>query len=201
MNRLFHSQLVTAMMLAAVALFFSPSSMEAQLRKPVSPTPLDIKERTIKDLLYFPYGCLPDNFKSAEEARQKLVDTFGICESVNLDPGLHNSDAFDFTYRGTPIGVAFGDWMYNRQWYSFYFDSLEEAKAFYNNLTNDIKKLGIPLVRDKIYGGVSNRNHPVSIFKWVYVIPPIVIKEADESNIHTQDVVRKFMVELGVYKK
>ena len=100
MNRLFHSQLVTAMMLAAVALFFSPSSMEAQLRKPVSPTPLDIKERTIKDLLYFPYGCLPDNFKSAEEARQKLVDTFGICESVNLDPGLHNSDAFDFTYRG-----------------------------------------------------------------------------------------------------
>ena len=60
---------------------------------------------------------------------------------------------------------------------------------------------GIPLTKDKVYGGMSNRRKPVSIFKWVYVDPPVKVKEASSANIETADVVGMYKVELGVYKK
>ena len=72
---------------------------------------------------------------------------------------------------------------------------------FQVNLANDIRAIGIPLAWDKIFGGVSNRSKPVSIFKWVSITDPEYIKMADTSNIDTPDVIGKYKVELGVYKK
>ena len=72
---------------------------------------------------------------------------------------------------------------------------------FYNNLVNDIRDVGIPLVKDNIYGGMSTRRKPVSIFKWVSVDVPVKVKEVSPSNIETGDHVGKYKVELGVMKK
>ena len=173
------------------------------LRTPVSPTPIDVRERTIKDLLYFPYGCLPGNIRSPEEAQERLTEAFGSYEKVNnIYEGLHFCDTYDYTYRGVPIGLCFADWHNdNRQWFLFYFDSKAAADRFYTNIVSDIKNAGIPLTTDKIYGGMSNRTRPVSIFKWVSVAPPVKVKEADESNINHADVVGMYVVELGVYKR
>ena len=60
---------------------------------------------------------------------------------------------------------------------------------------------GIPLTKDTVYGGMSNRKKPVSIFKWVYVATPVRVKEASTSNIEAADVVGMYKVELGVYKR
>ena len=209
------------MLLLSAAIFLMPSSADAQsrtgnkrakttvrktagtvLRAPSSPTPLDVKERTIKDLLYFPFGCLPQEVSTPEEAREQLTEVFGSCEKVNGYEGLHINGAYDFTYRGMPIGLCYADrYNDNRQWYLFYFDSKTDADRFYANIVSDIKDAGIPLTKDKIYGGMSNRTRPVSIFKWVSVAPPEMVKEADESNIHHADVVGMYVVELGVYKR
>ena len=209
------------MMLLSAAIFLMPSSADAQnrtgkkrakttvrktvgtaLRAPSSPTSLDVKERTIKDLLYFPFGCLPHEVNTPEEARVQLTEVFGSCEKINGYEGLHINGAYDFTYRGMPIGLCYADrYNDNRQWYLFYFDSKAEADRFFTIIVNDIKGAGIPLTKDKIYGGMSNRTHPVSIFKWVSVAPPEMVKEADESNIHHADVVGMYVVELGVYKR
>ena len=208
-------------MLLSAAIFLMPSSADAQnrtgnkraktsvrktvgtaLRAPSSPTPLDLKERTIKDLLYFPFGCLPQEVNTPEETREQLTEVFGSCEKINGYEGLHLNDAYNFTYRGMPIGLCYADrYNDNRQWYLFYFDSKAEADRFFNNIVNDIKGAGIPLTKDKIYGGMSNRTRPASIFKWVSVAPPEKVKEADESNIHHADAVGMYVVELGVYKR
>ena len=216
--------LIVISLLGAV-LFFMPSSADAQsrtggkrtrtavrkttrttqaskLKAPSSPTPIDVKERTIKDLLYFPYGCLSDNISSSEEAKEQLTEAFGSYEKVNgVYYGLHINDTYDYTYRGAPIGLCYADWFDNRHWYLFYFDSKADADRFYANTVSDIKNVGIPLTTDKIYGGMSNRTRPVSIFKWVSVTPPAKVKEADESNINHADVVGMYVVELGVYKR
>ena len=76
-----------------------------------------------------------------------------------------------------------------------------EAGKFYNSLVKDIQCAGIALTQDKIYGGMSNRKRPVSIFKWVYVSPPVKVKEASPSNIETEDMVGMYKVEFGVYKR
>ncbi len=68
-------------------------------------------------------------------------------------------------------------------------------------MVKDIQSAGIPLTKDKIYGGMSNRKKPVSIFKWVYVVPSVKVKEAGPSNIETEDVVGMYKVEFGVYKR
>ena len=166
-----------------------------------TPTPVGDTERTIEDLLFYPFSCLNSTFSSVDLVRQEIIDTFGTCESINLLPGLHFSDAFDFTFRGVPIGVCFYDWKFDRCWYGFYFDTKVEANRFQTNLSNDIQGIGIPLTKDKIYGGLSNRTKPVSIFKWVYVSDPEIVKEDNGSNIETSKVVGKYKVELGVYKK
>ncbi len=218
--KIFSHHLFTMLLLSA-AIFLMPSSADAQnrtgkkrakttvrktvgtaLRAPSSPTSLDVKERTIKDLLYFPFGCLPHEVNTPEEAREQLTEVFGSCEKINGYEGLHINGAYDFTYRGMPIGLCYADrYNDNRQWYLFYFDSKAEADRFYAIIVNDIKGAGIPLTKDKIYGGMSNRTRPVSIFKWVSVAPPEMVKEADESNIHHADVVGMYVVELGVYKR
>jgi len=218
--KIFSHHLFTMLLLSA-AIFLMPSSADAQnrtgnkrakttvrktagtaLRAPSSPTPLDVKERTIKDLLYFPFGCLPQEVSTPEEAREQLTEVFGSCEKVNGYEGLHINGTFDFTYRGMPIGLCYADrYNDNRQWYLFYFDSKADADRFYANIISDIKDAGIPLTKDKIFGGMSNRTRPVSIFKWVSVAPPEMVKEADESNIHHADVVGMYVVELGVYKR
>ena len=209
------------MLLLSAAIFLMPSSADAQnrtgkkrakttvrktvgtaLRAPSSPTSLDVKERTIKDLLYFPFGCLSHEVNTPEEAREQLTEVFGSCEKINGYEGLHINGAYDFTYRGMPIGLCYADrYNDNRQWYLFYFDSKAEADRFFTIIVNDIKGAGIPLTKDKLYGGMSNRTRPVSIFKWVSVAPPEMVKEADESNIHHADVVGMYVVELGVYKR
>ena len=208
------------MLLLSTAIFLMPSSAEAQnrtvkkrakttvqkttttLKAPSSPTPLDIKERTIKDLLYFPFGCLPHEVNTPKEAMEQLTETFDMCEKINGYEGLHNNSTYDFTYLGVPIGLCYASrYDDNRQWYLFYFSSHANANSFYSKIVKDIKDAGIPLIRDNIYGGMSNRTRPVSIFSWVYVNTPELVKAADESNIHHEDVVGMYVVELGVYKK
>ena len=173
-----------------------------QLKTPASPSPVGDTDRTIKDLLYFPFSCLNCTVSSVEQIRQEIIDTFGTCETINMMPGLHYSnDAFDFTYRSVPIGVCYYDWYNNRCWYNFYFNTKAEANRFKTTLINDIQRAGIPLTKDNIYGGMSNRKKPVSIFKWVYVNDPEIVKEDNGSNIVTPDVVGMYMIELGIYKQ
>lgn len=168
---------------------------------PAIPTHIDVKERTIRDLLYFPFSCINAYMPTKETAWQEITDTFGTCETINMNPGLHASGAFDFTYRGVTIGICFYDWYDNVTWYDFFFNTKAEADQFYNNLVKDVKGAGIPLTPDKIYGGMSNRKKPVSVFKWVSVETPVKVKEVSPSNIETADVVGMYKVEMGVRKK
>ena len=189
MRNTFFKQIVSVVLLA-VALLLVPSTTNAQNRqvkkraktsvrkaagtsqlvKPKTITPVGVSERNIREMLFFPFSCLPDDM-SEEEIQEQLSGTFGSSERVNGCVGLHD------------------------------FDSRSEAEGFYADLAADIKKVGIPLVPDKLYGGLSSRTRPVSVFKWVYVSPPEKVKEADNSNINGPDVVGKYVVELGVYKK
>lgn len=171
------------------------------VKTPAQPTQIEVRERTVSDLLYFPFSCIEAPMPSREQAWQVVTDTFGNCESVNLCPGLHAGATFDFTYRGTPIGICYYDWYDKRTWYDFFFETKKEADEFYSNLVNDIRDAGIPLVKDNIYGGMSTRKKPVSIFKWVSVDVPVKVKEVSPSNIETGEHVGKYKVELGVMKK
>lgn len=171
------------------------------LKAPSAPTPIEVRERTIRDLLYFPFSCISDPMTTRELAWQVVSDTFGTCENINGSPGLHVCGAFDFTYRGVPIGLCYYSWYGDRTWYNFFLNSKNEADQFYNNIVKDIQNAGIPLTKDNIYGGMSNRKKPISIFKWVYASPPVKVKKAGPSNIETEDVVGMYKVELGVYKR
>lgn len=174
----------------------------AQAQKtPAIPTHIDVKERTIQDLLYFPFTCINAYMPTREIAWQQVMDTFNTCETINGYPGLHAGESFDFTYRGVPIGICFYDWYDNRTWYLFFFNAKKEADEFYRHLVNDVQGAGIPLTQDKIYGGMSNRKKPVSIFKWVSINPPAKVKKVSPSNIETADVVGMYKVELGVMKR
>ena len=171
------------------------------LNAPATPTAIEVRERTIQDLLYFPFSCINNPMPTQELARQEVEDTFGTCETINGSPGLHSSASFDFTYLGVNIGLCYYSWYGDRTWYDFFFKSLNEADQFYNNIVKDIQSAGIPLTKDNIYGGMSNRKKPVSIFKWVYVATPVKVKEVGPSNIETAEVVGMYKVELGVYKR
>lgn len=177
------------------------TTTSARLKAPAAPTPVSVRERTIQDLLFFPFASLPDNLDTQEKAQEQLIATFGQCESVSLLPGLHAHDTFDFTYRDVPLGLAYYDWSDNRMWYFFYFEAMADADRFYRNLCNDIKNVGIPLAYDKIYGGMSNRTRPVSIFKWVYVNTPEKVKDPQGSNTDSPHLIGWYKVELGVYKR
>ena len=96
----------------------------AQAQKtPAIPTHIDVKERTIQDLLYFPFTCINAYMPTREIAWQQVMDTFNTCETINGYPGLHAGESFDFTYRGVPIGICFYDWYDNRTWYLFFFNA------------------------------------------------------------------------------
>ena len=189
--------MIRALMLWMVALMM-PLGMWAQH----VPTPVSETERTIEDLLYSPYACMTDEVNSAEKAKEQLTVMFGGWEAVNnIYVGMHRSDSFDFSYAGEPIVLNYVDWFDNRHWYHFYFDTMAKANAFSALITKDIIKAGIPLTKDNVYGGMSNRKRPVKIFKWVFVSPVQKVKEADGANIHREDVVGKYCVEVGVYKR
>ena len=188
--------------LVSLFLFMPLMLAMAQAQKsPAAPTRIDVKERTIQDLLYFPFTCINAYMPTKEIAWQRVTEIFGTCETINGYPGLHAGELFDFTYRGVTIGICFYDWYDNRIWYDFFFKTKKEADEFYNNLVNDVQGAGIPLTKDKIYGGMSNRKKPVSIFKWVAVDNPVKVKEVSPSNIETADVVGMYKVGLSVYKK
>ena len=189
-----------------IVLLWLPVSSVAQnrvgtLKAPSVPTPIEIRERTIHDLLYFPFSCISDPMATRELAWQVVENTFGTCEAINGSPGLHAGGAYDFTYRGVAIGLCFYSWYGDRTWYNFFFSSKNEADQFYNNMVKDIQNVGIPLTKDNIYGGMSNRKKPVSVFKWVYVFPPVKVKKPGPSNIEPEEAVGKYKVELGVYKR
>ena len=178
--------------LLGIFMFFVPVNANAQnhvgnLNAPSSPTQIEVRERTISDLLYFPFTCIEDPMTTREQAWQVVTDIFGNCESINL-------------YPGTPIGICNYDWYDNRTWYDFFFETKNEADQFYNDLVNDICGAGIPLTKDNLYGGMSNRKKPVFVFKWVSVDAPVKVKEVSPSNIETADHVGKYKVELGVMK-
>ena len=166
------------------------TTTSARLKAPAAPTPVSVRERTIQDLLFFPFASLPDNLNTLEKTQEQLTATFGQCESVSMLPGLHAHDTFDFTYRNVPLGLAFYD-----------FEAKADAERFYRNLSNDIKNVGIPLTYDKIYGGLSNRTRPVSIFKWVYVNTPEKVKIIEGANTDSPHLKGWYKVELGVYKR
>lgn len=192
--------------LLPVLLLLSPVLSFAQagtgtLKAPTAPTDIENRERTIHDLLYFPFTCITADMSKRELAWQEVENTFGSCETINGSPGLHASSSFDYCYRGVAIGICFYDWMDDRIWYDFFFNTKSEADKFYNDLVKDIQRAGIPLTKDNIYGGMSNRKRQVSIFKWVSVVPPVKVKEVSPSNIETADVVGMYKVDLGVYKK
>ena len=193
-------RLIAIPLLLLPALTMAQNSVDAQ-KTPAVPTHIDVKERTIRDLLYFPFSCINAYMPTRETAWQEITDTFGTCETINGYPGLHAGAAFDFTYRGAQIGICYYDWMDDRTWYDFFFNTKAEADQFYNDLVKDIQGAGIPLTKDNIYGGMSNRKKPVSVFKWVSVNPPVKVKEVGPSNIETADVVGMYKVDLGVYKK
>lgn len=180
---------------------FSMAQGVGKLKAPAAPSPIEQKKRTIQDLLYYPFSCISAKMNTRESAWQVITDTFGSCETINGSPGLHANGSFDFSYRGRTIGLCNYDWMDNRTWYGFYFFEKSEADRFYNAMVKDVQRAGIPLTKDNVYGGMSNRRKPVAIFKWVYVATPAKVKEADASNMETPDVVGMYKVELGVYKK
>ena len=171
------------------------------LKAPSAPTPVDVRERTINDLLYFPFSCISAPMGTQESARQEVTKAFGSCETINGCPGLHADEVFDFTYRDHLIGLCFYDCFDNRTWYHFYFSEKNKANQFYNNMVKDVQGAGIPLTKDNVYGGMSNRKKPVSIFKWVFVSPPEKVKKASPSNIEPASVVGMYKVEFGVYKR
>ena len=182
--------------LLGIFMLFMPATANAQkstgkLKAPSHPTRMDVKDRTISDLLYFPLSCIETPMPTREKGMQVVTDTFGNSESINYSPGLHAGPNFDFTYRGVPIGIAY---------YDFFFETKKEADQFYNHLVDDVRGAGIPLTKDKIYGGMSNRKKPISIFKWVAVDTPVKVKEVSPSNIETADHVGKYKVELYVMK-
>ena len=187
-------------MLVMPAITYAQNSA-GRLNAPSQPTDIEVRERTISDLLYFPFSCIADPLTTKDQAWQAVIDTFGYCESVNLSPGIHAGTNFDFTYRGTHIAICYYDWYDRRTWYDFFFETKSEADQFYSNLVNDIRGVGIPLTKDNIYGGMSNRKKPISIFKWVSVEAPVKVKEISPSNIETADHVGKYKVELGVMRK
>jgi len=187
-------------------LLLSPLSAVAQnrvgtLKSPSAPTPIEVKDRTIRDLLYFPFSCINTKMTTKEQAWQEVEDTFGSCETINSYPGLHANGSFVFNYRGVVISICNYDWYDDRIWYYFFFNSKKEADQFCNNMVKDIQDAGVPLTKDNIYGGMSNRKKPISIFKWVYVSSPVKVKEAGPSNIEPKDAVGMYKVELGVYKR
>ncbi len=217
MTKPFNFRMIYMLLFTAVVLFLAPSTALAQKKekrngdgkayvaasiiKPAPPTPMSVRERNIRDLLYYPYGCLPAEVDTREEAQAGLTEAFGGAEIINGDIGIHANEAFDYTYLGVQISVCYASWFDNRHWYHFYFDSRKAAEDFYVKCVAEIKSVGIPLTKDKIYGGVSNRKHPVYIFKWVSVSTPTIVKDAYGGNIYTPDVVGKYCVELAVYKR
>ena len=193
-------RLIAILLLMLPALTMAQNSVDAQ-KTPAVPTHIDVKERTIRDLLYFPFSCISAPMTSLESSRQEVTKAFGSCETINGCAGMHADEVFDFTYRDHLIGTCYYDWYDNRTWYHFYFSQKAKADQFYNNLVNDVQGAGIPLTKDKIYGGMSNRKKPVSIFKWVFVAPAEKVKAPGPSNIEPDAVVGMWKVEFGVYKR
>ena len=168
-NRVYVSDALFALLLC-IFMTFVPAISNAQksagkLIVPSCPTEIDVRERTISDLLYFPFSFIDVPMTTREHSYLVVTDIFGNCESVNLCPGLHAGERFDFTYRDVPIGICYYDWYDKRTWYDFFFDTKNEADQFYNDLVSDIRSAGIPLTKDNIYGGMSNRRKPVPVFK------------------------------------
>ena len=88
--------------LLGIFMFLMPTNAHAQnrtgdLKAPSSPTQIEVRERTISDLLYFPFSCVEDPMPTREQAWQVVTDIFGNCESVNHYPGLHAGVTFDLT--------------------------------------------------------------------------------------------------------
>jgi hypothetical protein len=174
--------------------------------KPAGPSPIGRRERTLGDLLFFPLATLPDkSMPSNDDVRAAVREAFGSCETINaLQVGLHRSSNFDYTYRGAQIAVAStqhftGD--PDQSWFYFVFDSRSKADAFSKTLREDLIAAGLPMTKDKIYGGWSTRTKKTPYFKWVYVDDPKHCTKADNSNLLTSDMVGKYYVEMGVYLK
>ena len=62
---------------------------DGKLYYPPSPTSISTKERTIRDLLYFPYGCLSKDVDSREKARKALASNFGSFQEDGYDINMY----------------------------------------------------------------------------------------------------------------
>ena len=171
---------------------------------------IQVKERTIKELLLLPYGCLSkeiDNSKKAEEALTKYFGSYEIID--NYAVGLHRSEKFDFSYRGTPIGVSYITWDEEEQlgsfWcYIFYFQTRNEAESFSSIIAKDIIDAGIPLKKDKTLGVMSYSDYTLNDINEVQVWNSIQIEENDYDirlNVHKKENVGMFYVKLLIRRK
>ena len=82
--------------LLGIFMFFVPVNANAQnragnLNAPSSPTQIEVRERTISDLLYFPFTCIEDPMTTREQACFRLQ--MGECrcpgESKRSQPVKH----------------------------------------------------------------------------------------------------------------
>lgn len=171
---------------------------------------IQVKERTIKDLLLLPYGCLSKEIDNKKKAENALTKHFGSYEIIdNYAVGLHRSEKYDFSYRGTPIGVSYIAWVEEEHpsslWrYIFYFQTRNEAESFCSIIAKDIIDAGIPLKRNKTSGIMSYSDYTLNDINEVQVWHPIQVKENDADirlNEHKQDNVGMFYVNLLIRRK
>ena len=174
------------------------------LHTPEGPTSIDIKERNIRDLLYFPYGCFATDIDTEEKAKKVLTDKFGLYESDDQDHiGIHLSEKYDFTYRGIPIGRCIMGFQWYKGFYNFfyfYFTSKKDADKFYSLLVGDIKKVGVVLNDHGKYGFHIEKEQTTSFFRDVRVYPAERIDNKDEQNqsVNKKDFVGMYCVMLWI---
>ena len=84
-KRLFFDALFASLL--GIFMLFMPATANAQkstgkLKAPSHPTRMDVKDRTISDLLYFPLSCIETPMPTREKGMQVVTDTFGNSESI-----------------------------------------------------------------------------------------------------------------------
>ena len=189
---------ILLMLAATVTAVAKPPILEPR----EAPSPLNVTERSASDILFYPYTFMPYDINTKERALPYLETAFGEYEIVNGGIGYHRSDVFSYTFLGRPIEICYVDWYDNRHYYYFVFDTYAEAATFAAEAAKALTAEGLPLKPDKTYGGVSNRNKPIGIFKWVYVSDPVKVNANQVTDtLYTTDYVGKYVVDIGIYKR
>lgn len=101
---------IVLLLLLMASLLSVAQNRVGMLKAPSAPTPIEYKERTIQDLLYYPFSCIEVNMTTQELARQTVENTFGTCETINGFPGLHASGSCGYGVLRQPRRAGMGDY-------------------------------------------------------------------------------------------